>query len=82
MKHLPQTFINLKNLKELDLYGNDMLYLPASLAMLSTEIDVGENPFNLKDDNNLIVTSKMPSLMECSAEVVVKSGFVIIILIL
>jgi len=81
LKCLPQSLVNLKNLQELNLCENDLLYLPGTIAHLSVNIDVSGNPFNLEDDDNLSINWEVPSLMECSAQVIMKFRFVAIILI-
>nr|XP_012220175.1 PREDICTED: leucine-rich repeat protein lrrA-like isoform X2 [Linepithema humile] len=76
LKRLPQSLANLKNLKELDLCNNYLLYLPGNMAHLSADIDVDDNPFNLDydSDDDFTMNSKVPSLVDCSADVILKSG--------
>ena len=77
LESLPHTFTHLKNLKILDLYGNNLLYLPESLAGLLIHIDVDENLFNLKNNSDdFTAKSEVPCLMECSAEIILRSRFV------
>ncbi|XP_067207442.1 leucine-rich repeat-containing protein 18-like [Linepithema humile] len=76
LKCLPHSLGNLKKLKQLDLFNNDLLYLPGSVGHLSACIIVEGNPFNLNNDNDddLITNLKVPSLLDCSAEFILKTG--------
>ncbi|XP_067211175.1 leucine-rich repeat protein lrrA-like isoform X3 [Linepithema humile] len=73
---VPHSLPNLKNLKFLDLSNNDLLYLPGNMAHLSACIYVDRNPFNLNDDgdDDLSTNLKVPSLEDCSAEFILKTG--------
>ncbi|XP_067215836.1 leucine-rich repeat-containing protein 40-like isoform X2 [Linepithema humile] len=90
LKCLPQSLANLKNLIFLDLSNNDLLYLPGSVSHLNPYIYVDGNPFNLMIDDDsdddtdddsdddsgddLTTNLKVPSLVDCSAEVILKYG--------
>nr|XP_012223220.1 PREDICTED: p53-induced death domain-containing protein 1-like [Linepithema humile] len=80
LKCLPQNLANLKKLSILDLSDNDLLYLPGSVAYLRVHINVDGNPFNLDDDSDddlptMSTSFEVLSLMEYSADVILKSGW-------
>nr|XP_012223222.1 PREDICTED: leucine-rich repeat and IQ domain-containing protein 4-like [Linepithema humile] len=90
LKCLPQSLANLRNLIFLDLLDNKLLYLPGNIAHLSATISVDGNPFNLiiigdnDDDSNddsdddsgddFTAYLEVPSLVDCSAEVILENG--------
>ncbi|XP_067203533.1 leucine-rich repeat-containing protein 58-like [Linepithema humile] len=89
IKCLPQSLSNLKSLEGLNLSNNNLKYLPGSVSHLTARINVDENPFNLIDDDidddndddgdddsgdDFITKLEVPSLVDCSAEVILKNG--------
>jgi len=74
LTYLPQSIKNIKHLIFLDVSGNNLLYLPASISQLNiyyANISGNWFPIHTSYVNNL----KMPKLIELSAKVIVNQRF-------
>jgi len=79
---LPSHIGNFANLKILDVSHNYLLYLPINIFFIQSHIDISKNPFlSINFHHSRIEYRVVPTLVELSANIVLKHRFVFTIFI-
>jgi len=79
---LPSSIGNFDNLEILDVSHNCLLYLPIHIFRIRPHMDISKNPFlSIKFHYNRNECNAIPTLVELSANIVLKHRFVFIIFI-